>query len=150
MGLLNYINTTIDTIIRNNPISIDFENNIYNAGLSFNYKNITNINGLDLGLRGGYSYFWTSVNAKNTNIRKNEINGNLLSLDLNLSNETNLIPYELYFGIKWYFLQDDLLIQREVNNLRTNIYNFGQESLVAYNLGIRIPIWRQIDYTKID
>lgn len=150
LGLLNYRNTTRDTLIRNNPISIDFENNIYNAGLSFNYKNITNINGLDLGLRGGYSYFWNSVNARNTNIRKNEINGNLLSLDLNLSNETNLIPYELYFGIKWYFLQDDLLIQREVNNLRTNIYNFGQESLVVYNLGIRIPIWRQIDYTKID
>lgn len=150
LGVLNYRNTTTDTLSSNIPTSIDFENNLYNVGLSFNYRNITTLGGLDLGVRGGYSYFWTQINARNTNIRKNEINGNLLSLDLNLSNETNLIPYELYFGVKWYLLDDDFALQRVTNNIRTNVYNFGKESWVVYNLGIRIPIWRQIDYSKLD
>lgn len=145
LGFMNYRNTIADSALSIKDNSYDFENNIYNIGLSFTQRNLSSFNGLDLGITGGFSHFWTTLKARNTNFRNVEVDGQMLSLDVNLRNETTLIPYELYLGVKWYLLQDSYLIERIGSRV---LYDFGEKTLVRYNLGIRIPIWRQISYTN--
>ena len=150
LNMLNFRNTLSDTTINNNTITSDWENNIYNVGFSFNYKKLVRMQGMDVGLRGGLGYFWGGLKAVNTNFKEANINGQTVSLDLNLKNDISIVHYELYIGVKWYLMNNDYVTDR-LNGLQTQkLYNFGEQNLVNYNVGIRIPVWRHINYQEIE
>jgi hypothetical protein len=150
ISMLNFRNKFTDSTNSNNITTTNWENNIYNVGLSFNYKKLVKLQGMDVGLRGGLGYFWGGLNAVNTNYKEANICGQTVSLDLNLKNEISIVPYELYMGIKWYMMNNDYRIDRQNGQQTTNLYNFGDLNLINYNVGIRIPVWRHMNYQEIE
>ncbi len=150
ISMINLRNTLTDSTIKNNITTTNWENNIYNTGFSFNFQNLIRIQGMDVGLRAGVGYFWGGLKAVNTNFKNTDINGQTASIDLNLQNETSIVPYELYFGVKWYMMNNDYRIDRQNGQQATNLYNFGELNLINYNIGLRIPIWRHINYQEIE
>jgi|GEM_PF-7104255 len=139
----NYYNFQHNYNVTNNNIiiqTLEFDNQFYDLGLSFNFNDLFRIQSMSVGTKIGIAQYWGKIKAVNTNVLENDISGQNISLEINTKNTSFSLPIELYVNMKWFFMQDDYKAQINSNN--TNLFNFGNNSFNSLQVGIRIPLWR--------
>lgn len=140
---VNYFNFQHNFDITNNNIvtqTLEFDNQFYDVGLYLNFNDLFKIKSMSIGTKFGISQYWGKIKAINSNVIDNNINGQNISLEINTKNTSFYLPIELYFNVKYFFLQDDY--KANINNTNTDLFNFGTNNFNSLQVGIRIPIWR--------
>lgn len=141
----NYYNFQHNYSIVNNNVTaqvLEFDNPFYDLGLSLNFNDLFRIQSMSIGTKIGIAQYWGKIKAVNTNVLDNDISGQNISLEINTKNTSFSLPIELYINMKWFFIQDEY--KSQINNINSELFNFGNNSFNSLQVGIRVPIWRTL------
>ncbi len=117
-----------------------YNTNMFATGLNLNVpiSELMNIDHFSLDFKAGYGFFWAKTEAPNTEFGRTDWQGQLIRLELGISNFNKLFfPVGVFINYNFYNYSKDLKFASHYGQV-----NLGKPWINNIQLGLKFSLWR--------